>query len=96
MLSIGLFRTIYLTLGKKKYGDGILSLCMFLLGIRVKAVHLERVCSLSIADFLIAFKRFLAIRRPCKIIYLDREINFMGAETVSCFLVRRNLRKSLN
>ena len=47
----------------------------------VKAVHLEVVSDLTTAAFLAAFRRFVARRGLCKVVYSDNGINFQGAET---------------
>ena len=47
-----------------------------------RAVHLELVCSLTTDDFLLAFRRFIAQRGLCRIVYSDNAKTFQKAETV--------------
>lgn len=47
----------------------------------VKAIHLEVVSDYTSAAFLAAFRRFVARRGLCKVIYSDNGTTFRGAET---------------
>ena len=46
----------------------------------IKAVHLEVVSDLTTAAFLAAFRRFVARRGLCQVVYSDNGTNFQGAE----------------
>ena len=45
-----------------------------------RAVHLEVVSDLTSVAFLAAFRRFVARRGLCNVIYSDNGTNFQGAE----------------
>jgi len=47
-----------------------------------RAIHLEIVCSLTTDDFLLAFRRFIAQRGLCRIVYSDNAKTFQKADTV--------------
>lgn len=55
-------------------------ICLFIC-LATKAIHLELVSDLSTANFLQAFKRFLARRGLCTTLYTDHGSNFIGAKT---------------
>jgi len=57
----------------KRYG------CIFTC-MTTRAVHVEAVDSLSTADFMNAFRRFISIRGVPETIYTDNGTNFVGAE----------------
>ena len=59
--------------GKKLY------ICLFVCGM-VSAIHLELVDSLSSEDFLLAYRRFCALKRAPTIIYSDNGKNFVGGD----------------
>lgn len=45
-----------------------------------KALHLELVCSLTTAEFVMAFENFIARRGIPALLYTDNGTNFIGAE----------------
>lgn len=55
-------------------------ICLFVC-LSVKAIHLELASDLSTPIFLEAFKRFIARRGPCKVIFSDCGTNFIGAKS---------------
>lgn len=76
------FGPFNITLGKKR-GASVHKayVCLFVC-MNVKAVHLELASSLSTSHFLLCFKRFLARRGPCNVLYSDRGTNFVGAKSI--------------
>lgn len=54
-------------------------LCLFIC-LTTKALHLELASDLSTETFLLAFKRFLARRGVCSVMYSDCGTNFIGAK----------------
>lgn len=54
-------------------------ICLFVCGV-VRAVHLELVNSLNTDDFLMAFRRFSALRRLPDVVYSDNGKNFVGGD----------------
>ena len=59
--------------GKKFY------ICLFVCGV-VRAIHLELVDSLTTDDFVLAFRRFSALKRVPDVVYSDNAKNFIGGE----------------
>ena len=59
--------------GKKFY------ICLFVCGV-VRAIHLELVDSLTTDDFVLAFRRFSALKRVPDVVYSDNAKNFVGGE----------------
>ena len=59
--------------GKKFY------ICLFVCGV-VRAVHLELVDSLNTEDFVMAFRRFAALRRLPDFVYSDNGKNFVSGD----------------
>ena len=59
--------------GKKFY------ICLFVCGV-VRAIHLELVESLTSADFILAFRRFSALKRVPSVVYSDNGSNFIGGQ----------------
>lgn len=54
---------------------------LFVCGV-VRAIHLELVESLSCEHFMLAFRKFCALKRAPSVIYTDNAKNFKGAERV--------------
>ena len=48
----------------------------------VRAVHLELVDSLTSEDFVLAFRRFFALKRVPSVIYSDNGSNFIGVQRI--------------
>ena len=71
---------LFLSGGQKAY------ICLFTCAV-YRAVHLELVTSLSIEEFLEAFRRFIARRGRPTVVYSDNGKNFVGA---------RNLLQKIN
>ena len=61
--------------GKKFY------ICLFVCGV-VRAAHLELVDSLTKDDFLLAFRRFAALKRVPSVVYSDNGKNLTGGQRV--------------
>jgi len=61
--------------GKKFY------ICLFVCGV-VRAVHLELVDSLSSNDFILAFRRFAALKRVPDVVYSDNGRNLVGGQRI--------------
>ncbi len=61
--------------GKKFY------ICLFVCGV-VRAIHLEMVESLNSADFVLAFRRFSALKRVPSVVYSDNGTNFVGGQKI--------------
>ena len=59
--------------GKKFY------ICLFVCGV-VRAIHLELVESLTSEDFVLAFRRFSALKRVPAIVYSDNGRNLVGGQ----------------
>ncbi|KAJ8909886.1 hypothetical protein NQ315_008909 [Exocentrus adspersus] len=72
---------LYITLGRRR---GIRSqkayICLFRC-LATKAIHIELAFDLTTATFINCFKRFLARRGPCSVVYSDCGTNFIGART---------------
>ena len=54
-------------------------LCLFVCGV-VRAIHLELVESLSSEHFILAFRRFCALKRVPSVVYSDNGTNFIGGQ----------------
>ena len=52
--------------------------CLFICLV-VRAIHIEIVSDLTTAGFFAAFRRFVARRGQCKVVYSDNGSNFLGA-----------------
>ena len=59
--------------GKKLY------ICLFVCGV-VRAVHLELTESLSTEDFMLAFRRFVSLKRVPSVVYSDNGKNLVGGQ----------------
>lgn len=71
-------------------------LCLFVC-MATRAVHLECASDLSTDTFIATFKRFLARRGPCAVLYSDRGTNFVGAAKVLADFVESSpFKNSLN
>ena len=55
--------------------------CLMVCGV-VRAVHLELVGSLTSEDFVLAFRRFCALKRVPSVIYSDNGSNFIGGKRI--------------
>nr|CAI5826090.1 unnamed protein product [Callosobruchus analis] len=84
------FGPLLITMGKRR-GAALHKAYVYLC-----AIHLKLVSSLSTPHFLQAFKRFLARRGQCKVLYSDQGTNYVGAKTVlrelNQFLVSSDFR----
>jgi hypothetical protein len=58
-----------------------LYICLFVCGV-VRAIHLELTESLTTEDFVLAFRRFAALKRVPSIVYSDNGTNFVGGQRV--------------
>ena len=56
-------------------------ICLFVCGV-VRAVHMELVPSLSSEDFIMAFRKFAALKRVPSIVYTDNGTNFVGGKNI--------------
>lgn len=81
-VGVDYFGPINITLGKKRNAAVHKSYCLLAVCLSTKAVHLELVSSLSTPHFMQAFKRLLARRGPCKVLYSDQGSSFVCAKTV--------------
>ena len=54
-------------------------ICLFVCGV-VRAIHLELVDSLSTDDFILAYRRFSALKRAPSVLYSDNGKNFVGGD----------------
>jgi hypothetical protein len=54
-------------------------ICLFVCGV-VRAIHLELVDSLTSEDFILAFRRFSALKRVPSIVYSDNGRNIVGGQ----------------
>ena len=63
--------------GKKFY------ICFFVCGV-VRAVHLELVESLKKDDFILAFRRFAALKRVPSFVYSDNGKNLVAGQKALC------------
>ena len=54
-------------------------ICLFVCGV-TRAIHLELVDSLSVDDFILAFRRFAALKRMPSVVYSDNATNFSGGQ----------------
>ena len=65
-------------------------ICLFVCGV-VRAIHLELVDSLSTEDFILAFRRFAALKRLPSVVYSDNAKNFVsGKKRLLSFLGPRS------